>query len=234
MIKFFRQIRYDLMKQNKTSKYFKYAIGEILLVVIGILIALQINNWNENRKMQKNEITLLNKLREENNLNIRELKDDSIYRQNLPRYLSNFMLFLKREHIETQKDSLQKYLANVLSAGAYSFRQNNLTNYLNLHQNSSSGLNTALGKLQGFQDDLQTVTEKSVDIKLNSFFDSIKEDIDFNTLEIYNFKKFKTIAFRNDVSLISNIEEEITRQFNDCLSQMHEVDSLINDGLKNE
>ena len=59
MIKFFRKIRYDLMGKNKTrpngssgraGKYLKYAIGEIVLVVIGILIALQINNWNENRK----------------------------------------------------------------------------------------------------------------------------------------------------------------------------------------
>ena len=50
MIKFFRKIRYDLMKKNKTGKYFKYAIGEIILVVIGILIALSINNWNEKRK----------------------------------------------------------------------------------------------------------------------------------------------------------------------------------------
>ena len=53
MIKFFRKIRYNLMGQNKTGKYFKYAIGEIILVVIGILIALQINNWNENRKENK-------------------------------------------------------------------------------------------------------------------------------------------------------------------------------------
>jgi tetratricopeptide (TPR) repeat protein len=50
MIKFFRKIRYDLMGGNKTGTYFKYAFGEIVLVVIGILIALQINNWNENRK----------------------------------------------------------------------------------------------------------------------------------------------------------------------------------------
>ena len=38
------------MEKNKTGKYLKYAIGEIILVVIGILIALSINNWNENRK----------------------------------------------------------------------------------------------------------------------------------------------------------------------------------------
>ena len=56
MIKFFRKIRYDLMEKNKTGKYLKYAIGEIILVVIGILIALQINNWNEDRKRRAIEI----------------------------------------------------------------------------------------------------------------------------------------------------------------------------------
>lgn len=50
MIKFFRHIRQRMIKENKISKYILYAIGEIVLVVIGILIALQINNWNEGRK----------------------------------------------------------------------------------------------------------------------------------------------------------------------------------------
>jgi len=50
MIKIFRRIRQRLLSENKFSKYLIYAIGEIILVVIGILIALQINNWNENRK----------------------------------------------------------------------------------------------------------------------------------------------------------------------------------------
>ena len=49
MIKFFRHIRQTLIMENKTSKYLKYAIGEIILVVIGILIALQVNNWNIDR-----------------------------------------------------------------------------------------------------------------------------------------------------------------------------------------
>jgi len=52
MIKFFRKIRQNLLNEGKTTRYFKYAIGEIVLVVIGILIALQINNWNEERIKQ--------------------------------------------------------------------------------------------------------------------------------------------------------------------------------------
>ena len=53
------------MSENQTGKYFKYAIGEILLVVIGILIALQINNANENSKLRKQEVILLENLRDD-------------------------------------------------------------------------------------------------------------------------------------------------------------------------
>lgn len=52
MIKFFRNIRQHLLSENTFSTYLLYAIGEIILVVIGILIALQINNWNEGRKVE--------------------------------------------------------------------------------------------------------------------------------------------------------------------------------------
>lgn len=65
MIKFFRNIRQNLLMEHKTSKYFKYAIGEIVLVVIGILIALQINNWNEGRKDEKRAKELIEKLKVE-------------------------------------------------------------------------------------------------------------------------------------------------------------------------
>lgn len=63
MIKFFRKIRQQLLIEKKTGKYFKYAIGEIVLVVIGILIALQINNWNEERKEKLHEIDILKQMK---------------------------------------------------------------------------------------------------------------------------------------------------------------------------
>lgn len=62
MIKFFRKIRQNLVSQGKAGKYFTYAIGEIVLVVIGILIALQVNNWNESRKQQIKEKFILERL----------------------------------------------------------------------------------------------------------------------------------------------------------------------------
>ncbi|WP_411895910.1 DUF6090 family protein [Winogradskyella sp. A2] len=65
MIKFFRHIRQNLLMENKTGKYFKYAIGEIILVVIGILIALQINNWNENRINNNKETAILANIHKE-------------------------------------------------------------------------------------------------------------------------------------------------------------------------
>ncbi len=76
MIKFFRKIRHKLLTENEFSKYLIYAIGEIFLVVIGILLALQINNWNQSRKTEALEKSVLTDLRNELNANISRL--DSI------------------------------------------------------------------------------------------------------------------------------------------------------------
>ena len=62
MIKFFRKIRQNLLSEGKSAKYFKYALGEIILVVIGILIAVQINNQNEIRKNNTIESKLLKEI----------------------------------------------------------------------------------------------------------------------------------------------------------------------------
>ncbi|MFD2565754.1 DUF6090 family protein [Pseudotenacibaculum haliotis] len=53
MLKIFRRVRQKLLRENKVSNYMLYAIGEIALVMIGILLALQVNNWNEERKSNK-------------------------------------------------------------------------------------------------------------------------------------------------------------------------------------
>lgn len=80
MTKFYKRLRHELMNQSKTLNYLKYALGEVFLVVIGILVALQINNWNEAKKESKREIALLQNLRNDINSDITSLNsEDSIY-----------------------------------------------------------------------------------------------------------------------------------------------------------
>ncbi|WJJ95838.1 DUF6090 family protein [Algibacter luteus] len=72
MIKFFRKIRKNLLSENKFSKYLLYAIGEIVLVIIGILIALQINNKNEQRKTENKIVSILKEVQNDLALDIQK------------------------------------------------------------------------------------------------------------------------------------------------------------------
>jgi hypothetical protein len=112
MIKFFRKIRQNLVMQNKTGKYFKYAIGEILLVVIGILIALQINNWNDLRKNKKYEKEILYLINQ-------NLKNDSIALSTelLKSSESNEITdrLLEQVSLGNYSDSLNNWLGKIIS-----------------------------------------------------------------------------------------------------------------------
>ena len=105
MIKFFRKIRQKLLSEGKTGKYFKYAIGEIILVVIGILIALSINNWNENRTKKQIFKTHLTNL-------IEDLKTDQ-----------QTMQFLEINHSFRYYSML--YLLRTSGAGNYNPKDDN-------------------------------------------------------------------------------------------------------------
>ena len=117
MIKFFRHIRRSLINQNKMGKYFKYAIGEIILVVIGILIALQINNWNENRKQGLREASVLDELKQglESNRDILEKR-----KLQFKEFQSKSKKLI--DHLEAKRtyhDSLDSYF--YVPTGNYSF-----------------------------------------------------------------------------------------------------------------
>lgn len=106
------------MEKNKTGKYFKYAIGEIVLVVIGILIALSINNWNEKRKLKNEEIKILKELRsalisdkEDIISNINEHSSAAKSCSILMEYISNKLPY---------KDSLSFHFANALNTTRFS------------------------------------------------------------------------------------------------------------------
>jgi hypothetical protein len=83
--------------ENKTSKYFKYALGEIVLVVIGILIALQINTWNENRKLENEELNLLKELKSNLEATLEDFDEVTDYNYNTVSFYNNINYYVEND-----------------------------------------------------------------------------------------------------------------------------------------
>lgn len=107
MIKFFRKIRQNLLAEGKTTKYLKYALGEIILVVIGILIALGINNWNESRKSQQAEKIVLNNIYENLSIDAKQFE-----------YYKSQYLQIDQLHVELYKYGIKNEDSDSISEAA--------------------------------------------------------------------------------------------------------------------
>lgn len=121
MIKFFRKIRKNLLSEGKTGKYFKYAISEIFLVVIGILIALQLNNWNDNNNKTKLGKQYLIEMKS-------ELQDDAF---KLDRYIFRVKNDLENQETALNTKDINKLpldsLEMILNSTNLDFKINELT-----------------------------------------------------------------------------------------------------------
>lgn len=110
MIKFFRKIRQNLLSEGKTGKYFKYAIGEIVLVVIGILIALGINNWNSERneklKYQKQLANVVQNIKSDS-IQLQKLKQSRLSAKNIA---SSLMKELNYKNIKEPDRFINSFL----------------------------------------------------------------------------------------------------------------------------
>ncbi len=136
MNKFFRNIRQNLLNQGKTSKYFKYAIGEIVLVVIGILIALQINNWNEDRKNRSLEDDYLIALQEDL---ISDSVNVEIVRRSIQSHIDAAQLLIQFIDTGAIKDTISMKKA-IIQAGFLYFFNPTLSTYNDLVNSGNLGI----------------------------------------------------------------------------------------------
>lgn len=104
MIKFFRSIRKALLTEGKTSSYLKYAIGEIILVVIGILIALSINSWNQTRLDKKRSVEYHQRLIEDMDRVMDRSKTLNDRAKNTLKIITNSVKVLEKGKIETPQE----------------------------------------------------------------------------------------------------------------------------------
>ncbi len=156
MIKFFKHIRRNQIMENKTGKYFKYAIGEIFLVIIGILIALQINIWNENRK---NKLDLNNSL----HAMVNELSDNIQY------------MSIEKDNFQFRIDGLKRILNDSVSEEDLKI----IPNFFALDFKSKS-FSKVFELIKGNKQ-LQLIEDKDLIKKINQFYEYALRDMEVYT-----------------------------------------------------
>jgi hypothetical protein len=207
MIKFFRNFRKNLLNEDKTTKYFKYAIGEIVLVVIGILIALQINNWNENRKLRKEEKQILTILKTEYLYNRLEL-NRSIGKAERMYQRSDSLLNMYQEEInEYDEIKLKRLIRSLISYPTFDPSNGALNDLigsgrLNIIQNELLRLRLSqwFGMLQDVKEDEQ---------RLMGFGDEYIIPLQLDLLTLNKKSKFSNEASK--IFKSKRIENMITR-----------------------
>jgi len=119
------------MEKNKTGKYLKYAIGEIILVVIGILVALQINNWNEGKKGQAQERKYLIEIKKNLESDLVQLENIRKQYQNISATVDSILIFIKDAKPKTTNyNKLWEYVIDVTYVPSFQSQRNGYNNLI--------------------------------------------------------------------------------------------------------
>jgi hypothetical protein len=218
MIKFFRKIRQKNLSENKFNKYLIYAIGEIILVVIGILIALGINNWKENQTEIKQQNLIFENLNLELNNNLKNLNSAIEFSET---YInSTEYLLLSMNNKATNKFKSEK-LDSLLST--FGFSQWKRTN-LNIKSLENSGRlnsveNNELKRLiydwLSLIEDLELLERRS-DYSFQYYVDFIKKNGSWREIDKYMLERVQgsQLLQSNDHLLLSS-------EFENCVNDLN-------------
>ncbi|GAA4816686.1 DUF6090 family protein [Litoribaculum gwangyangense] len=211
MIKLFRKIRQKLLVKNSFKKYFLYAIGEIILVVIGILIALQVNNWNSNRLEQKNMNSILEAIKLDLQTDIKETTRLNKFNQT---YLNFRRQILMLKNFDTLPlDTLTLIMRKRTSQYTLNLAAfNKLTNQGFTKLSKNDTLNK---KLYHYYSVIKEKSEEMNNWERNSTSQEYENLLSLGNIEIdakhYNITEMENIpTFQDSISLRDNIIKVIT------------------------
>jgi hypothetical protein len=217
MIKFFRKIRQNLLMENKTGKYFKYAIGEIILVVIGILIALSINNWNENRKSRNLESEYYCRLLEDSNQDVTRIEQ---YLEETKSRLHNCnkLLSLLQKGETSKNIIINEYLYSAARLAAI-FRPNtsafdDLKSSGNLNLIRDINIKNEMNEYYVFLEEYIKVVERNSNEALDTFLKQESYvDAGWTELELINKVIDTTLVNKSELNKEKNISDIIVKKY---------------------
>ena len=225
-MKLFRKIRQKLIIENNTGKYLKYAIGEILLVVIGILIALQINNWNENKIKRSSELTyysnIKNRLLDDKKLIQSQINYNSRY-DNQFKYANEIIEINDR----TKIDTLGKIAINLTYYSDFDGRDNIYESMVNSGEIKLVKNNEIIEGIRELEEDylyINRIEKIHYDAMITYVIPNIYPNIKFSTGEVKNPDVVYRFEFQNLILSLLGIMKEKDQKYN---STIEHIDMLV-------
>ena len=231
MIPFFRKIRKKMADENRPLKYMRYAIGEIVLVVIGILIALSINNWNEQRKINSQEQELLEGLKIEFSTNLKRLDKVLQLHKNSIESANEIMSYFNEDISgipEAKFDSLLFHIQNVWTFNPRKGLLNSVITSGQINIISNVELKTQLASFEDMVNDIEEET-REMSLLGAKFYSITNEYINIGKQNALGYKVFINEGFQSDynrffkdILAYNNINNEISWSY-DLLDEEIEI-----------
>jgi len=234
MINFFRKIRYDLLEKNKTGKYLKYAIGEIVLVVIGILVALSINNWNSKQIEKREEITSYKNIK-------RQINDDKNVISDIVDYNDLYYKQYKYANQVIEQNDRSK----IDTLGKIAFKLYKYSDYnrsSNIYQNLINSGELKLLKNRDIIEKIQRLEETYIymnrmekihfEVIMSGAHLDIQESIKFSDRSVRKPEELFGVDFQNHFIAMMGIMIEKDEIYHRAINEIEIITKLIDEELK--
>jgi hypothetical protein len=235
MLNYLRKIRRDLIIEGNLKRYLTYAAGEIIIVVIGILLALYLNNRNQERTEKKLELQYYQGIKNQLNEDLTTLNGEIEYNQN---FLNQFS-FAKKLILLNDKskiDTLGKITLNMVRFSDFRRKSNIYQTLVNSGEIVIINNNKITEKLQSLEENytyINRLEENHASIILSLIIPEIRQVIQFDPLKVVDMNSFFSYKFQNsfDILIVLMIEkmDSYKQAQNEIISTIELIDKELND-----
>ena len=213
-----------LLKKLNWKVYFM----ELVIVILGISIAYQVNIYNESRVNAQLEITAIGNLKKEIEINLAEFESLSKYRTTITRNTRQLLKLLRNDE-PISKDSAAYYITRLIQTSTPDLQQEATGFYLNSNYgNFNIELKNDLLILKTYLAELLSVSDGYSERKMNDFMVFLRTAVDFPGRKVVDMRKIRSLEFRNIIWNQYSDEVELNRLYRQALGQLERVQEQIN------
>lgn len=232
-MKLFRGFRQQLIHDKNLKKYLLYAIGEILLVMIGILLAFQVDNWNEDREKKIEEIRTYENIREQI---LGDKKLIQVQRNFNDRYMAQFEYGLKiiMENDRTQLDTLASIIPNLMNYSDFDREGNiyeTLVNSGKIQLLRNQSIVNRIRLLEQRYNYVNRMENISYDVMIGYTAPGINPVMNFSTTEIIKQERIFSYEFQNIIFLLIRVMGEKEDTYLSAIDEIDRILALIDEEL---